>query len=649
MKCRKLYPCFLVIVVALLDHYRAYAGGDLTDSLQIELQAAASDSIKGLIYLKYAKRVSLSDPVKNFEYLTKGLELGASVGQVVRAQLLMELGNYQRLTGDYSNAVQNLLTALSVFENHKYIPAEEQEKRAHLQKTATCYNNLAIAYFLSGKPEEAENALNEALSLYEQLGDESSKATVLNNIGEVYQKRGDPETALRYYQQAYDIALKSKDLHMQSVVMNNFGDTNYNTGNYAKAVVFQARALRMAAKLADVEGIAYSYLGLAKAYRKLFNYDSALYCARQGLQIAKANNINYLIKEGLQTLKDIYFEQGKFKQSALYADSLIFLTDTIYTQDKNRLITQSQLRYELGRQQSRIELLEKENIIQQQKLLNAELNRKIIYVIIASTLVVISMLLYFLRQRQINNEKLAYQNEMLDAKNKELKTLNDTKDKLFSIIAHDLRSPLSALKNVLDLTDFNLLSPADFAQTAAEIRKNLQNILYTLNNLLEWSYLQIKSGDSIKPEINNLSELIRETVNFYEEVARQKQISIITRVQDSVSAKADKNHLRFVLRNLLNNAIKFSYPRSEILIDAVELSDNKTEITVKDFGKGIEESVLRQLFSPLVRSTEGTAGEQGTGLGLLLCKEFVERNGGAISVESTPGKGTAFKVTLPRR
>ncbi len=111
-------------------------------------------------------------------------------------------------------------------------------------------------------------------------------------------------------------------------------------------------------------------------------------------------------------------------------------------------------------------------------------------------------------------------------------------------------------------------------------------------------------------------------------------------------AKADKNHLRFVLRNLLNNAIKFSYPRSEVLIEAVTLPNNRVEIAVKDKGAGIEDKVKEQLFSPSIRSAKGTAGEQGTGLGLLLCKDFIEKNGGEISVDSELGNGTTFKIIL---
>lgn len=608
-----------------------------TDSLLAALQQAKTDSIKGRIYLQLAKSKALSDPLKRFEYINKGLGLGLALDVITRAELQLELGKYNRLAGDYTNAVKNMLTALAVFEQH-------QENML----MADCYNSLAIAYFDAGRLEEAETSFKKSLQLYKELKDNARVAVALNNIGEIYQRRSDPIAAQTYYQKAYELALEQGDLQLQSVLMNNFGDTNYNLGKYSRAIYFQNRALKMAEALADVEGLSYSFLALAKAYHKLANYDSALYFGQRGLATAKANGINYLIKEGLFILKDIYFANNNFEKALRYADSVIFLIDTVYNQDKNKLITQSFFQYELGRQQSQIELLEKEKIINSQKLLNATLNRKIIYTILASFVAILVILLYFLRQRQIQSDQLAQKNAMLDAKNQELKILNQTKDKLFSIIAHDLRSPLSALKNVLDLVDFNLLSPTDFAVLAVDVRKNLTSILYTLNNLLEWSYLQIKVGDSVSPVANNVKELITETVSFYEEVARQKNIDIIVEVDDNDCVTADKNHLRFVLRNLLNNAIKFSYPQSQILIRTTKLPDRQIEIAVRDNGAGMEEEVKAQLFSPGMRSAKGTAGEQGTGLGLMLCKDFIEKNGGEIFVESQVDRGSTFKIVLPQ-
>ncbi|WP_448518328.1 tetratricopeptide repeat-containing sensor histidine kinase [Rhodoflexus sp.] len=613
---------YLLIYCLPLIAISSFAFADDIESLKI------SADVKGRMYLKIAKDSAISNPLKGFDFINKGLSLGDKLSELTRAELQMELGNYHRLTGDYTTAINNLLAVLSVFEKYKIDTL-----------AADCYNNLAVAYFLAGKSGDAEKAFRSALKIYKQIGNDIRVAKALNNIGEIYQRRGDPETAESYYQQAYALALEQGDIHMQAVVINNFGDTNYNLAKYSRAIYFQHQALLMTEALKDVEGISYSLLGLAKAHNKLSAYDSALYYADKGLAIAKENGINYLIKEGLMILKDIHASSGNFEKSMRYADSVISLIDTIYNQDKSKLIAQSMFQYQLGQQQSRIDLLAQYKI-------NAELTQNITLTILAACVSFVGLLLYFARQRQIHNEELSQKNQMLDQKNKELNALNATKDKLFSIIAHDLRAPLGAMKNVLDLVDFNLLKPTEFAEIAVDIRKNLQNILYTLNNLLEWSYLQIKDGDTVHQEINDLRELIAETVAFYKEVARQKEIDIITAIDHQAYAKADKNHLRFVLRNLLNNAIKFSYPKSKIVIYATTTADNRVEIAITDTGAGIDEAVKEQLFSPAVRSTKGTAGEQGTGLGLMLCKDFIQKNNGEIFVDSQVGKGTTFKIIL---
>ncbi|MCS6968874.1 MAG: tetratricopeptide repeat protein [Bernardetiaceae bacterium] len=606
------------------------------DSLLIALQTASSDSLKAAIYLQLAKESALSDPVKSFEYISKGLQLVTEKDLLLRAELQMELGKRYRLMGNYTHAISNLLEALKVFESH------QQQFKA-----GECYNAIGVTYLDANKPEEAIRMFQKALQIYQTLNQVRQVAKAINNIGEIYRRKGDWSNAEKHYQQAYELASKENDLHLQAVLLNNFGETHYKTGKYPQALSFQHRALQLSKYLKDTEGIAYSLIAIAQIYLTLQRYDSAAYYGQQGLTLAKQNNITYLIKDGLLVMKQVNALRGKVKQAMRYADSILLLADTIYNQDKSRLILQSMYQYELGRQQSQIELLEKERIINNQKLLNAELNRIVTYIVIAACVVIVSLLVHFLWQRQLYVKELARQNATLDAKNQELKMLNQTKDKLFSIIAHDLRSPLSALKNVLDMVDFDLLSPSEFIELAADIRHHLQSLLYTLNNLLEWAYIQIKSGDQLHQESVNISEIIAETVNFYQEVARQKEIHLVTRLADSLTAKVDKNHLRFVLRNLVHNAIKFSYPGGEVLIESLPEPGNKqVKILVQDFGKGIETSVMENLFSPAVLSSTGTAGEKGTGLGLMLCKEFINKNNGEILVNSQPEKGSVFTIVL---
>jgi two-component system, OmpR family, phosphate regulon sensor histidine kinase PhoR len=230
----------------------------------------------------------------------------------------------------------------------------------------------------------------------------------------------------------------------------------------------------------------------------------------------------------------------------------------------------------------------------------------------------------------------------------QLRESNSTKDKFFSIIAHDLKSPFLGLlgfsKMLVD--DYDSLQDEEKKQYINGIHNLANNTYKLLTNLLDWSQLQ-RSRMELNPEILNLYENIIYAVQLIKGTAEQKSISIETKIDDSLNVKADKNMLETILRNIISNAIKFSYPNSKIFISAKTVGE-LAEISVKDFGLGINEDCRNNLFQIDKNiSTRGTDNECGTGLGLILCKEMVELNGGKIWIESDEFKGTTVFFTIP--
>lgn len=231
----------------------------------------------------------------------------------------------------------------------------------------------------------------------------------------------------------------------------------------------------------------------------------------------------------------------------------------------------------------------------------------------------------------------------------ELRELNATKDKFFSIIAHDLKSPFN---HMLGLTEIivNLsleIEHQEIREMAKLIHKSAKQGKDLLDNLLEWSRSQI-GAHNFKPKNISLHKTVDESILFVEQIAKQKQISLLNKVKPGIIARADINMFNTVLRNLLNNAIKFTKPGGHVKIQAKELKKH-VEVTVEDDGIGISKSSLPKLFKIEENpSTLGTGSEKGTGLGLILCREFVERHGGDIRVESERGTGSKFIFTLPK-
>ncbi len=233
---------------------------------------------------------------------------------------------------------------------------------------------------------------------------------------------------------------------------------------------------------------------------------------------------------------------------------------------------------------------------------------------------------------------------------KELKDLNATKDKFFSIIAHDLKSPFNHLLGLTEIIQDRSreVNNKEIQELAALIHKSAKQGRDLLDNLLEWSRSQIGARD-FRPDNTELFDIVNKAISFVEHIASQKDISIVNSIKKDTVVRADVNMLNTILRNLLNNAIKFTKQGGFVKIYARERKE-VVEVTVEDNGIGISKSTLSKLFkideNP---STPGTNNEKGTGLGLILCREFVERHGGTIYVESERGKGSKFIFTLPKK
>lgn len=229
-----------------------------------------------------------------------------------------------------------------------------------------------------------------------------------------------------------------------------------------------------------------------------------------------------------------------------------------------------------------------------------------------------------------------------------LKELNAAKDKFFSILAHDLKNPFSGILGLSQhiANSSNQYSRDDLIQYIGAINQSAYSAYKLLENLLEWSKTQTGRFE-FKPEPFSFKELLSEVLNLTKNIAETKNITISIQLIDDMIINADKNMIHTVLRNLVSNAIKFTPRNGSITIQMVQLH-SEIQITISDTGIGMTEETKNKLFKISEKvSTLGTEGEKGTGLGLLLCKEFVEKHKGKIWVESELGKGSSFKFTMP--
>lgn len=245
-----------------------------------------------------------------------------------------------------------------------------------------------------------------------------------------------------------------------------------------------------------------------------------------------------------------------------------------------------------------------------------------------------------------SNEELYRHTQEIERQKEELAELNNLKSKLFSVISHDLRTPLYGLRNLFRSVEQYDLPAEEIKVLIPDVVKDLHYTTDLMENLLQWAKSQMK-GESLSPQLIDMNKLIQDVQQIVRLQAENKKVYLKTKAEKPVYIYADKEMIEVVLRNLISNAIKFTPTDGEVIIDIKE-DDELIEVLVSDTGTGMSEEAKNKLFGDEHFTTKGTSNESGTGLGLMICKEFLRKNGGDIHVESELGKGSTFTFTLPR-
>jgi signal transduction histidine kinase len=335
----------------------------------------------------------------------------------------------------------------------------------------------------------------------------------------------------------------------------------------------------------------------------------------------------------------LYGMVGKHKEAYLFQKRHLAYRDSILSRDNANRLADIEVQIALQKTQQAIKLKDEEN--KNQRLWLGSL--------IGTLLAVVFLLLILYRNyrtQQKNNKKLAEQKQEIENQADTLGKVNHTKDTLFAIIGHDLRSPLNSLKGLMSLLENDNISSEEFILLSSKLKNGVEHVHFTLNNLLLWANSQMQ-GLETRPTHTNLTTLVKENFNLFGEIAKNKKIDLQHNLPTEMHAWADADQINLVLRNLISNALKFTPKGGEVKVRAMQ-KEQQIEIHLQDSGVGMSAETLSNLFRQDKHvSTYGTQGEKGTGLGLLLCQEMITKNGGKIWVESELGVGTAFKFVLP--
>jgi signal transduction histidine kinase len=607
------------------------------DNLETKL-----NSVKGIEKVKLLTQLSSLYKEKSLskmkEYGEKAIKEAQEIhNKDLEVEAYYSLGKNYYLVAKFDDAISYLLSALKKVENtnnsnykiltmyligivnrdlgnynkaYEYFNKTIQD--AHRVNQPTDYllseNEIGNLLLLEGKVKEALDTKRKVLKEAEDKKEEFVILCCAHDIGLIYEDMGNKKQALQYYLES-------------NIIGNN--------PQYPRE-------------------IAIGYINTSRVYSELKDYNHAITYAKKALTIIKKENL----RKELMTLKNnlayMYASQADYIKAYKNLKEASSLKDSIFNEESTRQLNELQAKYETEAKEKEIDFLKREQ--------ESQANLRNLLILIIILVIVISIFIY----RQLHLRRNAA--KIIEGKNNELNNanlklaeseatlleLNNTKDKFFSIISHDLRNPFSSMIGMSDILkkDFNAISNEEKLNIICKINDAAKYTHHLLENLLYWAGTQTGRIQATKEKLY-LRKLVGEIISLNSTSANMKDIKLSVEIPNNEILFADRFMIETIFRNLISNAIKFTSSGGEVKI-TTERIDSSVEIVVSDTGIGFNEEQLSSLFkidNQLKR--KGTEGEQGSGLGLILCKEFLERNNGSITVESFPNKGSRFIIHFP--
>ena len=593
-------------------------------------------------------------------------------------QTLNRIGLNYYYQCDYNNAIKFLKDSLKLRKKNK------ESNRS----ISSSLNNIMIVHRVKGEFKQALDAGHKALKIFEDLRLRHESSFVLNNLGLVYYDMSLYTEALQYQLRALKIKEMSNNKLAIANSLSNIGNIFNELGDFEKALQYENRSLDLRIEMDNVRGIASSYTDIGNIHVKIKNYKIALEFYNKSLDKWNKDFHKSGIAIALGHIGLLYFEIKKYDKSL---ENLVIsmnmceelgekkgigniymnLAKLYYAKkDYDRSLKFSTKSYNIAKEYGYKDILQDDYILMSKIYSKLKKHKKSLdhykeYVKVHDEIVNIQ------KQNEIFNVYLKYENEKKEKENeiyklknvqlvqankklkesrKELQKSNASKDKFFNILAHDLKNPFSILYTTSEIlaSYYKELSVKKRTEYVNTIRLSSKHILKLIENLLEWSRSQ-NGNKQFNPVNFNLNDTIESCYLLLKPNADMKNISIDTIMNNRVQLYADKNMIKTIMRNLITNAVKFTNIGGKVSISAVQ-HKGKTIISVQDNGVGIKKKDLNKLFSIDKHFiTIGTSNEKGTGLGLLLCEEFVKKHNGKIWIESKFGKGSKFIFSIPAK
>jgi signal transduction histidine kinase len=670
---------WIIILLLFVSNisYSGKIGNELIDSLKLEInKSEIHDTIKIKFYGEISFAYYSIDPTKGINYADSGIKLAQSIKDPIgELSCLNGKGVNLWKISMFSEALNSFLSALQIAEKLK-------ESKSILRIT----NNIGLVYLDQLDNEKALNYFQKVHSIAIDLNDKKLIAISLGNIGIAYKKQNNFIDALSAYFESLKMLGALNDSFSMARTEGNIGYCLMSLKKYKNAIFYSQKALDYFKKIGDNYGIMTNLGNLGTIYLSMVtdtageikNFNKSEKTAyiyksindfNNAIEIAKKLNDSLGTNDWHGQLSKAYTILGNWKEAYEHKNFQYELNQLIIKKEEQIKIKRLEDSREKDLKEKQIEILNNQK----------DSKDEIISIFIVSFIIVIVLIigiLNLLKQVKKKNLLLNEQNEQIAESNIELNSLNlsmkdesiklvklndklaqseqelkeadQTKNKFLSIISHDLRGPFSGFIGLTQLMaeESDNFSKEELKEFSKKMQVSAKGLYDLLENLLQWS--RFKRGMiEFNPMEFVLSDLINENIDFMINISKQKEIIIENTLIPDLRIKVDHRMFNSILRNLISNAIKFSNRNSKIEAGAY-LESSKAVVYIKDYGVGMDKDSIKKLFKLDQKvSSAGTEGEASTGLGLLLCKEFVEKHGGKIWVESEEGKGSTFYFTMP--
>jgi len=607
------------------------------DSLKQKLVQAKSDSSKVHLLERLGYEYLYYKPDSALVYIDQAIEISTkSAYELGLAKAYNRKGTYYIVKSKYPKAIEEFQKALPYYK-----------KEGDSTGISESLGNIGVLDFYLRDYDEALGNFKEAIAYLDTVAKVETYTKYLANLSGVFREKNALDSALYYADRALNYSEKLNDKRLLSVSYFNLGTAYYFLEDYTKAIYYLDEAI-------NLDRIPVQFSILAKTYRSLSytvlgRTKDAEYELEGLEEKALAIKDQYVILRFYEAKQKVLEAQGRIAEALKYAQLYIALNDEIHNREQTNILQNIKVKYETEERIYENKLLQQEANLQSLQLQNQRYAIWAVAILIFLLLILFLILFQMYSYKSRANKMLKEKQQVLNRNNRSLELINTQKDNLFSIVAHDVRSPIAS---ILSSTQFLNSHFEEFdTEEFKHLLRQLEDQAETLNNLilgvLVWAKSQM-NGYNFHIQETKFADFLIDTLKVEEEAIKRKNLQIISEIPKEQIIKTDYQVLQVIVRNFLSNAVKFTPLGGKISI-SLEENNEFYHIGVTDTGRGMSpEEIKKVLIDQNRYSIKGTENEPGNGIGLILCQEIAEKIGGHIQVESTPGLGSTFIFIFPK-